>query len=122
MKNRMQLTKRLTKRILYLGYVQLMGMSGALLLLTAVLVLWLAGLFVLPIALLRSTRDHGEIVLPPWAHIWDDTEDIKIRGRPAATFVWTYDLSWPAATFLWLQFYNPLANATAWYRRRLGLR
>jgi hypothetical protein len=120
MKKGRQLFGRLVKRILFLAYVQLIGLVGAVVLYCAVLVLWVAGLFVLPVALLKSTRDHEEIVLPKWAYIWDDTEDLDIRGRPAATFVWDYGLSWPMATFLWLQFYNPLANARMWFRRKQG--
>jgi hypothetical protein len=121
MKNRKKLLIVLTKRILFIFGLQVLGVVSAVGLWIFVMLMWFAGFFVLPVALMRSTSDKGEIVLPTWARHWDDTADLEIRGRPAAQFVWQYDLGWHMATFLWLQFYNPLANMRVMYRRKVGL-
>ena len=120
MRNRRQLFLRLLRRILFLMWMQIVGVTAANLLIVVVTLMWLVGFILLPVAIIRSTRDEGEPVLPSWAYWWDDTEDASVRGRPAAQFVWQYNVGWPVATFLWLQFYNPLANARAWFRRRTG--
>lgn len=126
MKNKKQFFRQVGKRFGMMVILPLAGFAGASALYLLTLSMWLLGFIIIPVGILQM-RYFGEApswnrgkqqweeepALPRWAWAWDDSADIEIRGRPQATFVWNYGLSWPIATFVHLQFYNPLANIRA---------
>lgn len=128
MKNTKQLFKQVGRRFGMMVFLPVVGFLGAVALFVGTLSIWALGFIVIPVGIaqrrLTDKKWTDDPYLPAWAWAWDDSLDIDIRGRPQATFVWNFGLSWGMATFVHLMFYNPLANlrmkVTDFYKAKSG--